>query len=391
MQLNKMKFSRFKGKSNEWSIEGRPNNDKLNQWLDLNKMNLITGKNASGKSRTIEAIRHIADLFSGDVELSRLHLLGYGTAEYELIFSDTHSQIEYFLSFEDGNIIEEKIIENEEERLNRSQGRLYYEGVPGYLDFEIDQDILAVSKRDKKQHSFFEKLYTWGERLNFYRFGGNLGKDALLRDINSVILTDEKVDLKDGDEVAEIFVKAKHQFPQVFVNEIINDMQSISYHLSSVDVTQLKNFPFSAYGLAAKESDLNDLTDQREMSQGMFRVLSLLIQINYSILKKEPSCILIDDIGEGLDFERSQKLIKLLFDKFEDSQIQVIMTTNDRPVMNNIALEYWQAIERVSKKSLFYNYKNAKDIFDEYKYSGLSNFDFLATGFYSTGFDTEDS
>ena len=128
MQLNKMKFSRFKGKSNEWSIEGRPNNDKLNQWLDLNKMNLITGKNASGKSRTIEAIRHIADLFSGDVELSRLHLLGYGTAEYELIFSDTHSQIEYFLSFEDGNIIEEKIIENEEERLNRSQGRLYYEG-----------------------------------------------------------------------------------------------------------------------------------------------------------------------------------------------------------------------------------------------------------------------
>ena len=67
------------------------------------------------------------------------------------------------------------------------------------------------------------------------------------------------------------------------------------------------------------------------------------------------------------------------------------MTTNDRPVMNNIALEYWQAIERVSKKSLFYNYKNAKDIFDEYKYSGLSNFDFLATGFYSTGFDTEDS
>ena len=73
------------------------------------------------------------------------------------------------------------------------------------------------------------------------------------------------------------------------------------------------------------------------------------------------------------------------------SFVQVIMTTNDRFVMNKIPLDYWSVIERISKKSLFYNYKNSKETFDEYKYSGLSNFDFLATDFYLTGFEKEES
>ena len=391
MQLQKIKFSRFKGSADEWSIEGRPIDDRFGQWLELNNMNLITGRNASGKSRTISAIRHIADLFSGDVDLSRLHALGYGTAEYHLIFIDKeNNQIEYFLNFENGEIIQEQLTENREEKLNRTKGKLWYAEIKNYLDFEVDKDILAISKRDKKQHPFFEKLYLWGDRLNFYRFGGQLGKNALLKDINAVTLNDEKVDLKNGDEVTGIFVKAKKQFPESFVEAIINDMNSISYHLNSVDVIPLKNFPITAYGLAAYELDLNHETDQQEMSQGMFRALSLLIQLNYAILTREPSCILIDDIGEGLDFERSQHLIELILDKFKDSSVQVIMTTNDRVVMNKVPLEYWQAIERVPNKSLFYNYQNARDIFDDYRYSGLSNFDFLKTGFYITGFEREE-
>ncbi|MBD2177137.1 ATP-binding protein [Pseudanabaena sp. FACHB-1998] len=391
MQLKQIKFSRFKGSASEWSVEGRPINGQFGQWLELNNVNLITGRNASGKSRTIFAIRHIADLFSGDVDLSRLHALGYGTAEYQLTFnSDENNLIEYFLNFENGEIIQEQLIENREEKLNRTKGKLWYEGLGDYLDFEVDRDVLAISKRDKKQHPFFEKLHSWGDRLNFYRFGGQLGKNALLKDINAVTLSNEKVDLKDGDEVTGIFVKAKKQFPESFVAAIIKDMNYIAYHLNSVDVIPLKNFPVTAYGLAAYEMDLNHQTDQQEMSQGMFRALSLLIQLNYAILTREPSCILIDDIGEGLDFERSQYLIELILDKFKNSSVQVIMTTNDRVVMNKIPLEYWQAIERVPNKSLFYNYQNARDIFDDYRHSGLSNFDFLKTGFYITGFEGEE-
>jgi len=45
----------------------------------------------------------------------------------------------------------------------------------------------------------------------------------------------------------------------------------------------------------------------------MFRALSLIIQITYLKFKqKEQITILIDDIGEGLDFERANNLIKYL-------------------------------------------------------------------------------
>lgn len=40
----------------------------------------------------------------------------------------------------------------------------------------------------------------------------------------------------------------------------------------------------------------------------MYRALAVIIHLNYLLLAKKTSCILIDDIGEGLDFERSTAL-----------------------------------------------------------------------------------
>ena len=98
---------------------------------------------------------------------------------------------------------------------------------------------------------------------------------------------------------------------------------------------------------------------------------------------------MIDDIGEGLDYERSKSLIDLIIEKVKNSSVQVIMTTNDRFIMNKIPLKYWSVIQRVPKKALFYNYRNSKATFDEFEYTGLSNFDFLATEFYIEGFEMQ--
>jgi AAA15 family ATPase/GTPase len=390
MNLEAMKFCRFKGEKSEWSIEGKPQDGQSQQWLTLRDINLIVGKNATGKSRTIDAIRHIADLVSSDVKLSQLYASGFGTAEYYLKFSNDGEEIQYYLSFKEGKVIQESLTVGNVQKLNRAESKLYYEEINQDLDFQIDEDILAVTKRDKKQHSFFEDLYLWGKNLNHYRFGRQLGKDIFLKDVNAV-KDDKDVDLKDGKDVASIFIKGKNEHLGKFVDTIIEDMKRLSYNLKEINASPLKYFPVSAFGLNVQENDLQDTTDQREMSQGMFRALSLLVQLNYSLLSKIPSCILIDDIGEGLDYDRSKGLIDLIIEKVKGSFVQVIMTTNDRFVMNKIPLDYWSVIERIPKKSLFYNYRNSKETFDEYKYSGLSNFDFLATDFYLTGFEKEES
>ena len=117
----------------------------------------------------------------------------------------------------------------------------------------------------------------------------------------------------------------------------------------------------------------------------MFRALSLIVQINYSVLADTPSCIVIDDIGEGLDCERSCDLIDVLMSKAEHSSVQLVMATNDRFVMNRVPLEAWSVIDRQSNHVTIHNYMNSKEVFDNFKFTGLNNFDFLAFDYVHAG------
>ena len=139
-------------------------------------------------------------------------------------------------------------------------------------------------------------------------------------------------------------------------------------------------------GLFVKENDLNCVTEQRHMSDGMFRAISLIIKINYSIRCDMPVALLVDDIGEGLDFSRSRGLIEIAITKAEKSGIKLLMSTNDQFVMNGVSLDYWAIANRSGSKVSFINVNNSPELFDKFKFIGLNNFDFFAEGFYQ---DTE--
>jgi len=113
----------------------------------------------------------------------------------------------------------------------------------------------------------------------------------------------------------------------------------------------------------------------------MFAALSIIIQINYRIRSMTPSCLLIDDIGEGLDYERSCELIDLLIEKAKSHSIQLLMTTNDRFVMNRVPLELWTVLNRTGSSVKAYNIHNSAKLFEKFRFTGLSNFDFLATDY----------
>jgi AAA15 family ATPase/GTPase len=158
-------------------------------------------------------------------------------------------------------------------------------------------------------------------------------------------------------------------------------MSVLDYDITKIDIQHTKK----GYGLLIEEEGEYTVS-QREMSQGMFRALSLFIMLIYARLNKVSFCLLIDDIGEGLDFDSSKRLIDIVIKKVNKSDMQFFMTSNDRNIMNQIPLRYWSVIEREHNKSVFYDYKNSKDTFDDFKYTGLNNFDFIATNFFSKGF-----
>jgi len=111
-------------------------------------------------------------------------------------------------------------------------------------------------------------------------------------------------------------------------------------------------------------------------------VIAIVVTINYLIQEGAGSTIVIDDIGEGIDFERSSRLIELIFKKAEDTGIQLIATSNDRFLMNIVDIKYWNVFERKGETVQALNYRNSKEAFDEFSLTGLNNFDFFADKLY---------
>jgi len=383
MKLESIKYYRSEGKKGGWCIEGKPENGQYEQWCTFGDINLIVGQNATGKTNTLKVIRDIADLLAGDDELSELV---YDTARYEMEFLYHDQKIIYALKFKKAKVLEEKLFVDGKLFLNRDNN-----GVGKLSDSNIEfkpteNKLLALIIRDALQPPLFEELHKWGKSLTLYHFGDRMGKETMAR----LRAPNEEFDLKGSSHAIAAFEEAKRQFGEDFIDTIKADMGKMGYSVENIGTAPLKimknhlNSSVGEYPIAlfVKETDINDITDQLEMSQGMFRTLSLIIQLNYSLLAKRPNCVLIDDIGEGLDYRRAKSLIDLIINKAKESSVQILMTTNDRFVMNKMPLEYWSLIKREGQKSLFYNYRNSEKVFDEFELIGLSNFDFFSSNYF---------
>ena len=320
--------------------------------------------------------------------------------EWELLFDskgDEDKKI-YTLKVMNGCVIEEKFIIGSKTYLDRhesGEGKVWAERLALDIDFQTPIDeVAALKRRDSIQHPFFESIYKWANSLRYYQFGTDLGRNSIMvtKNIDTI---KKNINFKDSDKVIGVFKLGEEELGNEFIEAIKSDMKRVGYQISEIgSKTSSLRFPaeleIQPQCLYVQESDLKGNTEQVFMSQGMFRALSLIIQVNYSLLAGKPSCILIDDIGEGLDFERSSAMIQVLIDKASSGLVQLIMTTNDRFIMNGVPLEYWSVIERQPGLAKLHNIHNSKQVFDDFKFTGLNNFDFFSTQFYVEGFGEQE-
>ncbi|MBK1986591.1 ATP-binding protein [Sphaerospermopsis aphanizomenoides BCCUSP55] len=382
MRLDFVEYCEDEGKPSEWRLDG----------CQLGNVNLIVGKNASGKSRILNAINLISILLSRDVSITPDSKLN----EWILTFDshDQENQKIYKLTLDNSQVVQESFTIGSKIYLDRKEsgeGKVWAEKLGQDIDFQTPRDgVAAFKRRDSIQHPFFEELYNWANSLRYYQFGTYLGKNYF----NFSNANKDNIELKDQDRVVDILNLGKREIGADFIKAIKSDMSAIGYSISAIETEFDKKNKFytqdikSQY-LYVQESDLKAKTEQGLISQGMFRALSLIIQVNYSLLAKKTSCILIDDIGEGLDFERSSAMIKLLINKAQTGLVQLIMTTNDSFIMNGVPLDYWSVIERKPGLAKLHNIHNSQQIFEDFKFIGLNNFDFFETQFYLKGFGNE--
>ena len=340
----------------------------------------MVGKNASGKTRILNIISSLAGYLAGLRPLAR-------SGNFDVTFTDEKDTVcKYLLRYEDQKVVQERYSINEDILLDRTEGgegTIFAKEVEGGKKIRFQtppSELAAVARRDTIQHVFLEPLYVWGSSLRHYRFGSSLGKEHL-----AIFNATESKELneRNPNNVIHLYKMAHDEFGEAFEVMVKKDMARIDYDIENIGLAPPISFRFpseipgEAVYLYVKEKDLPGNTDQNSMSQGMFRALSILIQVNYSQMAKKAACILIDDIGEGLDFDRSCKLISLLREKASGSNIQLVLSTNDRFVMNDVPLEDWSVIQRRGGCVNVRNYENSREVFEDFKYTGLSNFSFL--------------
>ena len=302
MRLRSLDYSLRVGRSNEW---------KLSE-LSLGSVNLLVGKNATGKSRALNVIRSLAVQVSGQV------VAIFPEGNYVARFEDEGQgeSYQYVLEATDGKVIRESLERDGKRMMERREGgvgKIFAEQLNDFIEFQIPENQLIVAtRRDQIQHRFLEPLNQWANGLYFYPFGTDLGRNSLALFVKDPRFA-ANIDFKDPNTVVATFHKAIGKFP-AFKQSMIDAMASVGYQIDDIGLMSPPGVQFQLPGLPlpgeiqalwVKERNFGARTVQNEMSQGMFRALSIIVQINYAVLAGQPSCILIDDIGEGLDFERS--------------------------------------------------------------------------------------
>jgi predicted ATP-dependent endonuclease of OLD family len=375
MKLIAFEYSQFENQLREW---------KIVEEFSLNDINLFVGQNATGKSRLLSVISGLSDIFS------RLERVNFKSGKYKATFLHDDKEMVYSLYYEDSQIISEYFYVNGELLLERNAdgiGRIKSYQFNDYMNVQVENNVAVVfTKRDPIQHPFLEYVYQWGLHLLYYQFASSLGKDQVTAFVKKD--KEQDINLRDFRNVTTIFKKGSEKFSDRFANTIINDMKYIGYDLEEIKIGPAYSINISTslntepYVILVRESGLASEIDQFDMSLGMFRALSIIIQINYSLMAKKTSCILIDDIGEGLDYERSVKLIDIIMHKAKENSIQLLMATNDRFVMNKVPFKYWCLLDREGNQVKVFNYANSRDLFDKFEAKGLNNFDLLTSKYY---------
>ena len=380
MYLRKFSFRENAGQKIEWLIDN----------VSLGETNLVVGKNSSGKTRTLNALSDLVNMIRGKGTSAS------GPVSYELLFRNSEETLKYELAYDQETIKMERLYVGEKLVLEREEGgngKIKYESTPGsiFLEFEIPHDQLACyAKRDRLQHPFIEIIYGWAISLRRFDFSGDLGKSRYA--LKSAFTAKEMDWSITTNSLVPLITVAQEEYPE-FRKLVLEDIRQIGYELEDFGIIHFSerysNASQDRYAVYTTETGLEKQVTQRDMSQGMFRAFSVLCQINYHILRGQKGLVIIDDIGEGLDFSRAKQLVQVLIERTGESGIQLIMSTNDSFIMNAVDIEHWAVIMREGNKISLYNYENSKEIFEEFKFTGLNNFDFLASEFFKSGFSDE--
>ena len=356
MKLNKISYL-----TEKWELEG----------VSFEKLNLVVGKNATGKSRLLNVIKGFAEMIKND------NLIYNGQWDVTFGLNDKDDfynfQIYKLPAFQSPHEILNQGKHNKTINLlsrDDNGAKIYSEISNAFVSINPPNDKLTLhTRRDTKDYPYFEDLVEWAEGVHFFNFGNIHSYSFIENNAKPTRLTSV-------DDIGEL-IKDLDENTRLKIRDEFN---SLGYNIESFDIDKV-SANSDKYELFVTEKNIRNNINQRYMSQGMFRAFYLVVFINFLLVKHIPSTIIIDDLGEGLDYERSTRMGDWLFSKLEQTSIQLIATSNDYFMMDSIDLKYWNLLKRNKGKIISINQRTNPEQFENFKFLGLSNFDFFSSDF----------
>ena len=330
-------------------------------YIDTFSQNLFVGKNSVGKSTIIRSLSNMASLISQRRPLGEKEDIAYMIAiqdenyhaTYRFAWRDSIIHDEYFsVVYKDGTV---------KDWILRDSEKAMFDGV---VVNPPQNKLLLNLKRDVVLYPEIESVISWTENVDAFSFN--------------------EFDI-DGDErLYSRFIKGGNNLYSMVkalspesIENVISTAANLGYHLEKIEPVEfadIKKVMFTEKGVGRPLFDF-------DLSKGMFRTLYLLIYLEYVAQSGKPATLLIDDLCEGLDYDRSTKLGKYVFDYCSKNDIQLIATSNDSFLMDVVDLNYWSILQREGSKVSAINHLSHPELFEDFSFTGLSNFDLLSSDF----------
>lgn len=326
---------------------------------------LLVGVNASGKSKMIKALAKVCALVSQRTELSTNDNLNAS-----LVFTMKKGLLQYDFSVADGLVENEKLVylsDGYAEKVIIERDKTQSKLLDEIINPPFNKLVVNV-RRDTQLYPEMEQLQVWAENI----FGFSFNETDMYGDsrngswfygyknrLNDIVLDMEK---HDG---------AKEEFYAT--------LRDIDYN-----ITEIKVLAFGSEKMVyIKEAGLKYPLFAINMSKGMFRAIYVIAYLLYFKRNKlgQPAMLLVDDLCEGLDYNRSTKLGKLCYTLCGELGIQLMASSNDSFLMDVVDLQYWNILHREGSKVEVINAASNAELFDHFESTGLTNFDLFSSDF----------
>ena len=329
---------------------------ELSSLEPLRSVNLLVGRNATGKSRTVRALQIVKSFM-----LMKDYMFGVSSFSTEMLFEeDADWKMQYSFQIKEGVVEREYMSVCGKELIKRTKSTAKYNGK------KINPPatkLVAQVRRDNDLFPEIEKLMLWAEGILC----------VSCSDINpyTVIATGKVINpFSFCDLVEKLSVEERKR--------VIANAVNLGYKIGEMKTIEAgSDMKF----VQVKETNVSKKLIDLQLSSGMLRTLYLLCFMEYVKTNKKPSLLLIDDLGEGLDYGRSTGFGRMIFEECENVGIQLIASSNDAFLMDVVDIACWQVLRREKSKVTTINQNKCPELFRKFRMTGLSNFDLFSSDF----------